>query len=198
MIHHLIWVYFFWSNCIICVSCIICTNCIISTYCLNSPNISTFSKLSPSIIKSNWNKFAPLDVDAAVSDDAIRQTRRRPTWTKRQTTCLIDRSFAPHQRFQHTCFSSQCCRSRVSDVVTEEVNCLSHDSPLPIPSKLSSPCALCCLPSQSLGTANLVSVFIARQQQGEKAQLRHYQQERSSSQFLSIILDVAINDASRL
>ena len=88
--------HFFWSNCIICVSCIICANCIISTYCLNSPNISTFSKLSPSIIKSNWNKFAPLDVDAAVSDDAIRQTRRRPTWTKRQTTCLIDRSFAPN------------------------------------------------------------------------------------------------------
>ena len=44
--------HFFWSNCIICVSCIICANCIISTYCLNSPSISTFSKLSPSIIKA--------------------------------------------------------------------------------------------------------------------------------------------------
>lgn len=60
--------------------------------------------------------------------------------TARQlSSCLIDRTFAPHLRFQHTCFASQRCRSGVSDVVPEEVN---RSSLFPYRSKFSYPCVL--------------------------------------------------------
>ena len=162
--------HFFWSNCIICVSCIICANCIISTYCLNSPSISTFSKLSPSIIKAigTYTRLSMLSPQYLTTrlgrrdGDRHEQNGTQLAWSIGALRIIRDSQFNTHALPANAVAAEYQTLSQKRWIVCHMIHLFPYNS------KLSSPCALCCLPSQSSGTANVVSVFIARRQQGQR------------------------------